>query len=85
MDQSNKGRGQKETYFQVCELLFRPHHKTLALSIDMHFYIDIANGADKHIYVVDIIIMVFLLTYKNKFSFQSCCGKATWTFLVRCT
>lgn len=73
-------------YFQVCELLFKPHHKTLALRVDMRFYVDISDGANLNvnIYVVDII-MVFLLTYKNKSSSQSCCGKATRTLIVRCT
>lgn len=46
MDQSDLGGGKNERYFQVCELLFRPHDKTLALSVDMHFYVDTSDGAN---------------------------------------
>lgn len=35
-------------YFQVCELSFRPHPETLALSVDTRFYVDIPDGADLH-------------------------------------
>ena len=49
MDQSDIGGGKKETHFQVCELLFRPHHETLALSVDVHFYVDISDGANLNI------------------------------------
>lgn len=33
-------------YFQVCELSFRPHPETLALSVDTRFYVDIRDGAN---------------------------------------
>lgn len=46
LDQSGEGRGQNATYVQVCELLLRPHHKHLALTAVMHFYVDVSAEAD---------------------------------------